>query len=153
MASWRDGVSKEAQDDCDRMLDTALPFAQQMLESYGEFYPYAMRMLDNGATEGLTTKPGRGQWPESDIVLGKLYERLAAQAATLRAVAVVADVVLTTDADPIDAIKVDIEHREGVAISVLVPYQKKGEGQKLVFATPRAAFGDRRIWPATEDDG
>lgn len=153
MASWRDGVSNEAQADCDRMLDTALPFAQQMLEAYGEFYPYAMRMLDNGTTEGLTAKPGSDPWPKSDAVLGKLYDRLATQAATLRAVAVVADVVLTTDAAPIDAIKVDIEHREGVALSVLVPYEKKGDGEKPAFGEARAAFGNHRIWPEPSPPG
>lgn len=147
MPSWRDEVSQEAQDDCDKVLDTALPFAQQMLESYGEFYPYAIRMLDNGVTEGLTTKPGKDEWPRSELVLEKLYERLATQASTLRAVAVVTDVLLTTDAEPIDAVKVDVEHREGVAIAVLVPYEKKPKGQRPEFGTPRAAYGERRLWP------
>ncbi len=150
MASWRDGVSKEAQGDCDRVLDTALPFAQQMLESYGEFYPYAIRLLDNGSTEGLTTKPGKDEWPKSQLVLDKVYERLGAQAGTLRAVAVVTDVLLTTDAEPIDAVKVDVEHREGVAIAVLVPYEKKGKGVKPDFGAPRAAFGERRVWPTAQ---
>ena len=147
MPSWRDDVSPEAQEDCDKVLDTALPFAQQMLESYGEFYPYAIRMLDNGVTEGLTTKPGKDEWPRSELVLEKLYERLITQAATLRAVAVVTDVLLTTDAEPIDALKVDVEHREGVAIAVLVPYSKMGKGEKPEFGVPRAAYGERRLWP------
>ena len=142
-------MSKGAQADCDRILDTAVPFAQQMLESYGEFYPYALKMLDNGATEGVTTKSGTDEWPKSEDVLRSLYARLAAQSATLRAVAVVADVLLTSETAPIDAIRVDIEHREGVAIAVIIPYEKGGKGEKPEFGEPHAAFGERRLWPAT----
>src|SRR5436853_63454 len=101
MASWRDGVSRGAQADCDRILDTAVPFAEHMLESHGEFYPYALKMLDDGTTEGITTKTSKDQWPASEDVLRTLYARLAAQSATLRAVAVVADVLLTSGMAPI----------------------------------------------------
>ena len=142
-------MSEEAQADCDRILDTAVPFAQQMLETYGEFYPYALKLLDNGTTEGLTAKPGQDEWPKSEDVLRNLYQRLTAQSATLRAVAVVADVLLTTDANPIDAVKVEIEHREGVAIAVLIPYEKQQDGKNPQFGAPRAALGERRVWPAS----
>src|SRR5436853_7910611 len=104
-------------------------------------------MLDHRTTEGITTKTGKDQWPKSEDVLRTLYGRLAAQSATLRAVAVVADVLLRSETAPIDAIRVDIEHREGVAIAVIIPYEKRGPGEKPQLGEPHAAFGERRLWP------
>ncbi len=131
------------------MFDVALPHAQEMLTDFGEFYPYAMKMLDDGSTQGVAIKPGKVARPRSRTMLETLYERLAAEASALRAVAFVADVLLTSDTSPIDAIRVDVEHREGVAIAVLVPYVKKGEHERPDFGEPHAARGVRRLWPAT----
>jgi len=65
----------------------------------------------------------------------------------LRGASVVADVRIK-DPDG-DAIRVEVEHREGVgvAIAVLLPYtiQKK----QMVYGNMQAAAAQRRIWPAS----
>lgn len=149
MPSWRDEVSEQAQAECDRMFDVALPFAQDMLADYGEFYPYAMKMLDDGSTQGVAIRPGKVARPRSKTIVDTLYQRLGAERETLRAVAVVADVLLTSNTSPMDAIRIDVEHRDGVAIAVLVPYVKKGEHERPDFGEPRATYGERRLWPPT----
>jgi hypothetical protein len=144
MASWRDSLSEEAQADVDRTLNEALPFAQQMLERHGEFFPYAVKLTVGGDFEmvGATTED---EHPASADVLSKLYEGLTWERQTLRAAAIVADV--RTGSSPSDAIRVEIEHREGIALAVLLTYTKKRLGRGVTFGTTDAAPGKRHIWP------
>jgi hypothetical protein len=46
-----------------------------------------------------------------------------------------------------DAIQVEVEHREGVALKVFLPYQKKRFGGGIETGQMSAAAGERRIWP------
>jgi hypothetical protein len=128
------------------MLNEALPFAQQTLDRRGAFYPYALKLTAEGETGMVAADPGQGEYPQSTDVLSMLYSGLESQRETLRAVAVVADVRIGTP--PSDAIRVDIEHREGVALAVFLPYAKKRLGRGVTYGDIRAAAGERRIWPA-----
>jgi hypothetical protein len=144
--SWRDSVSQSCQDDLDRLLREALPFAQQCLAKYGEFFPYGVSLANSGATGMVAANEG-SEHPASTDLLTMLYDGLRGQSAELRGAAVVSDVRIK-DPDG-DAIKIEIEHREGVAMAVLLPYraQKKMFGRDVVYSDMRAAPAERRIWP------
>src|SRR4051812_25752264 len=106
----------------DRLLDTLLPFAEQMLRKHGEFFPFAAAVGSDGevAFVGAATEDDRPQSPE---VVELLYEGLAKQAAAgeIRGAAVCADVQLDTG----DAVRVAIEHADAEPVFCFLPYEKK----------------------------
>lgn len=140
--SWREGTSQTAQDDLDGLLNVVLPFAQQMLDQHGEFFPFAAS-IDNGGELALAAgDPGQGEHPASTDVLATLVEGLRARRDDLRTVAICADVRLTDS----DAAQVELENREGVAIVVLLPYKKKRFGRGVEYLPLQAAAGRPQVW-------
>ncbi len=142
MPSWRDTASVQAQQDLDDLLGAALGFAQRQLASHGEFYPYAIAIRTDGETEmipGLRADADRR--PSSAHVLAACLSVLSNRQAEIRAAAIVVDVHLP-DLDQ-DAIEVSLEHAEGQALRVLLPYARHGD---IEYGPIRASDTDRRIW-------
>jgi hypothetical protein len=144
MASWRDDASQEAQDDLDGLLNATLPFAQEMLSKRGEFHPFGAAVDVGGELKMVAGDPGAGKHPESAAVLGALLEGLRSQSGELRAAALVADVRV----DSSDAIRVEMEHRDGHAMTVLMPYKKKRLGRGIEYASLQAGAATRQVWPS-----
>jgi hypothetical protein len=141
--SWRDQFSSAAQDDLDGLVDTVLPFAQQMLAQHGEFFPYGAVVSADGRVEILAASRGADQRPGSDEHLRILYSAAQSTSATTRATAFVSDVRLD-GSTPSDAIRVELEHRDGLALTVLLPYRRKR--RKVEYGDMSAQTGDRRVW-------
>ena len=141
MPSWRDSMSTQGQADMDNMLGAALPFAQQMLAKHGEFFPYAVSMSADGKIALVAADVG-SETPASQDVLAVLYEGLRSRAHELRAAAIVSDVKLGSGED---AIRVEIEHREGGVLAVVLPYTKRG--RSITYGDLAALGGERRVWP------
>ena len=131
MTSWRDSASGQSQDDLDGLLNVTLPFAQQMLAKSGEFYPFGAAVSADGGTRLLAGDPGQGEHPASPEVLYTLLAGLRQTRADLRAVAICSDVGLADT----DAVRVELEHRDGHAMAVLMPYKKKRFGRGLSTAS------------------
>jgi hypothetical protein len=142
--AWRDSASAESQSDLDALLNAALPFAQQMLAKHGEFFPYGVAMTRDGQIAMIAGYTGTEK-PPSTEVLAVLYEGLRTKGQENRAAAVVADVRLRGEGT--DAIQVEVEHREGIALKLFLPYRKKRFGGKLETGEMRGEAGERRIWP------
>jgi hypothetical protein len=128
----------------DALLNAALPFAKQQLAKHGEFFPYGVAMTRDGKITMIAGYTGSDR-PPSTEVLDILYAGLRSKAEENRGAAVVADVRLKGEGN--DAIQVEIEHREGVALKVFQPYRKKRFGGGLENGQMRAEAGERRIWP------
>jgi hypothetical protein len=128
----------------DRLLNLALPFAQQMLAKHGEFFPYAMATSQDGQDRMIGGYTGIEKPPSAEL-LSLLYDGLRARAADERAAAVVADVRLRTPETA--AIQVELEHRDGVSLTVHLPYRKKPLGGALEYGQISAAAGRCKIWP------
>jgi hypothetical protein len=141
MTSWRDSASEQAQDDLDGLLGSSLPFAQEMLDRRGEFFPYAARISLAGETQLIAGDPGEGEQPTSVAVIQVLVEGLRAERDTLRAAAVVSDVRLADS----DAVRVELEHADGHAIVALLPYRKKLL-RRIEYGQMTAGAGERQIW-------
>jgi len=142
VTSWRDSASKQVQDDLDGLLEACLPFAQEMLDKHGEFIPYASAITSSGETKLVAGDPGEGEQPSSAAVLQVLVEGLRAERDTMRAAAVVSDVRLSDS----DAARVEVEHQEGQAIVVFLPYRKKRLRRGVEYGEITAGQGDRQVW-------
>jgi hypothetical protein len=143
MASWRDTASQQTQDDLDGLLGAALPFAQQMLERSGEFFPIAVGLSAEGETRMISGGPDVGIRPDSSVVRSLLLDGLRHERDGLRAAAVVCDVFVAGS----DAVRVELEHVDGVAIAVALPYTKK-RFRGVGYGDIRATSSTRAIWEA-----
>jgi hypothetical protein len=142
MTSWRDSASQQSQDDLDGLLNVTLPFAQQMLGKSGEFYPFGAAVTASGETRLMAGDPGRGEHPGSVEVLSTLLDGFRQTRADLRAVAICSDVRLPDS----DAVRVELEHRDGHAMAVLMPYKKKRFGRGVEHEDLRGGSADTQVW-------
>lgn len=142
MASWRDSASQLAQDDLDGLLNSALPFAQQMLDERGEFFPYGVALSAAGEARMVAGDPGQGEHPRSQDVLRTIVEGLRRERDNLRAVALVADVRMADS----DAVRVELEHSEGPTMAVLLPYTKKRLRRTVEFGNLAATAAAPSVW-------
>lgn len=162
--TWRDVASPQAQADLDELLSAALGAAMEHLEKNGEFYPFAMS-VDGEPTIDSAGEPtdasnqavapdvdvvfadpaALGEQPEPEAVLAELRRVLAVRAenenrtVAQRATAIVLYVVVPEFGD---AVRVDLEHAEGVQLMVLAPVMGKGKSRKRTFE-----YGDLRLLP------
>jgi hypothetical protein len=142
MTTWRDSAAQQSQDDLDGLLNATLPFAQQMLAKNGEFYPFGAAVTAGGETRLVAADPDRGEHPASGEVLSSLLDGFRRTREDLRAVAVCSDVRLP-DAD---AVRVELEHRDGQAMTVLLPYKKKRFGRGVDYEDLRGGTTDKQVW-------
>ena len=151
MTSWRDETSEQVQDELDDLLDVSLRAAQQRLDEAGEFYPFAVTSAEVGRAEVLTPPVHTGPRAVADVteVFELCWAALREAAGSARAGAVVTNVGGSDG----DAIAVALEHREGPAIEVFLPYVTQGKTngkkppQKHRFGELQAGPWQPRIWP------
>lgn len=119
MTTWRDTTSEHVQSDLDRLLNTVLPFADEMLRKHGEFYPYGAAITREGEEQVFAADPGEAEDPNPSEILTSLVNGMSEESNTLRAAALVSDVT----SEKTDAIMVHLEHADSMAITVLLPYR------------------------------
>lgn len=146
MASWRENASQQAQDDLDGLFGSALDFAQQQLDKNGEFYPFAFTVNRDG-TQQIEMADTGAEYPDSAELLTMLTAGLSAKRDDLRATALVADVSLP-ESDR-DAVRVTVEHAEGVALTILLPYELQLSDGSVGYGELQASPATAEIWPAS----
>jgi len=95
----------------------------------------------SGETRLVAGDLGEAHPPGADV-LSLLAERLRQDRAELRAVAICSDVRLPDS----DAVRVELEHQDGHAMAVLMPYKKKRFGRGVEYADLRGGTADKQIW-------
>ncbi|MGQ0844198.1 MAG: hypothetical protein ACT4QF_08685 [Sporichthyaceae bacterium] len=143
MTSAHDEPSEEAQGELNGLLNVSLDVAAEQLTTVGEFYPYAVAVGLDGQPRLVTPDMGTEEHPDSSVVLERCIEALVAARKDFRASAVIVDVRLN-DADT-DAIRVDLEHAEGLSLRILLPYVKSAD-DGLVFGEMQAEQAVRAVW-------
>lgn len=144
MTSWRDTASASAQEDLDGLLNLVLPLAQELLGKNGQFYPFGASVSTDGEASITATDPGVGDHPHPEQVLAGVYDGARASAAENRAAAFVTDVI----ANGSDAVRVELEHRDGIALVVVVPYKPSTLNRVPKFEQMSVAQGEPQVWTA-----
>jgi hypothetical protein len=148
MPSWRDTTSATAQSELDALLSTVLPLAREHLSRYGELLPFGAATAADGSIALLAVDTGQPSSPRVDV-LQRLQTVARAGKAENRAVAFVSDVTLQAG----DAVRIELEHSEGVAIVVIAPYTRGVVRRRVKIGTLRATSGEPRIWTAGRATG
>jgi hypothetical protein len=117
--------------DFNELLKPLLPFAQEMLEKHGEFYPFGAAMSVAGKVS-LTDVDTGAKHPPSQEVIDFLVDVFRAQAAKkqVRAVGICMDVrtIAPGQTEKTDAICARLRHADRESIDVFLPYQKDESG-------------------------
>jgi hypothetical protein len=130
------------QSDLDRLLNTALRFADEMLSRHGVFSPYGAAITRSGDEQVFAADPGAEEAPNPSEVLTSLVTGMSEDKQDLRAAALVSDVT----SDRTDAVMIHLEHADSMAVTVLVPYRQTDEDVEFdeLTATPTEALIWRR---------
>lgn len=142
MTSWRDSTPDDVQTLFDGLFGLGLDAALDMLTKRKEFYPFGFEAR-GGEAVMVGSDPGLGDHPESQAVLDLLYEGGRSRRGDMDAVAYVCDVRLDSGSD---AVRVDLEHRDGHTLQIVTPYRIKRIGRGVETGQMSVPSGVRRIW-------
>jgi hypothetical protein len=106
-------------------------------------FPFGAAVTTEGQVRLVGADPASGEHPASQDVLGLLYEGARQTRADRRAVAFAADVLLK---DGADAVRIELEHRDGTALVLLVPYTRSRFKKTVALGQMSGGVGERRIW-------
>lgn len=135
--------------DCEALMNSVLPFAEQMLTTHGEFHPFGGAMRPDGQLVSIAGYDGNQRPRPIDVVtLMKGAFVAAARNGEYKATAIVYDVKvkLPSTEEKSDAIAVSLNHQESYSVIVLFPY--KIDSGKLILGTAFAQEGEADIFPA-----
>ena len=129
----------------DDVLDALLPFAHQLLDKHGEFFPFGAAMGRDGKI-GMVAGDTGTEHPPSDEVMELIREAMRRDRDKYVAVGLCYDVRVRTSAAaaPSDAICVSLEHRDGMAVDVVEPYAKRGT--KIEYGSLSAQQGRKTVF-------
>jgi len=134
--------------DCEALMSSVLPFAEQMLTTHGEFIPFGGAMRLDGQLVSIAGYDG-DEHPRSVDVMGLMKDGLvaAARKGEYKATAIVYDVRvnLPSTGDKSDAIAISLNHRDNYSVIVFFPY--KLDSGRLILGTVFAQKGEADIFP------
>ncbi|MFC8041460.1 hypothetical protein ACFUOZ_19085 [Paenarthrobacter sp. NPDC057355] len=148
---WHEGLSEEAIQDVFKLVGAAVPFAQDQLGKNGVLAPY-------GITTDLTGELGHhlayqeadedGEVDSAESVQ-MMTEGFRSKKDTLRGTCILADVRLRAeDGGSVDAVRLHIEHAEGLSMLILKPYELDGQSNAVVFGDSAVLPTEARVWSA-----
>jgi len=135
-------------DDCEKLMNAMLPFAEDLLKKHGEFYPYAGALNPAGQAFGVGVYDTEN--PQSSDVISDLKKSLMEGARTGQylATAIIYDVHVTlpSSGEQTDAIAIRLDHRNNYSVKVFLPY--RFAGTELILGTAFAEKGEAGIFPS-----
>jgi hypothetical protein len=133
--------------DLERLLSSAMPFAEQMLTNNGGFFPYGWTMDNDGKIAAVAGYTGVEQ-PKSQEVIDLLKGAFHRQArdGTIKACALAYDIRTVPPGQTLktDAVAVNLDHRGGMSIVVIYPY--KIDNTKVQFGKSWAVKGEGKTF-------
>jgi hypothetical protein len=138
---WRATTSQAAQEDLDGLFADSLKAAAVAL-AHQNFTPFMLVIERSGGRS--FRELGAMVCSDENAVVGAL--QLDSDGSTLRARATVLDVTVRAPFTG-DAIRVKLEHSEGVAIDMLVPYRAGDDGITVAVEESAGAAAVSSLWP------
>ncbi len=143
MPSPRVVLSPAAQSEIDLLLAAAIRVAKQHLAESSEFTPFALVADHDGRLLVADVDISNlGKHPESSEIADAIVAQLRAVAAIVRGTALIVNTRLSERKT--DAIEVRLEHSEGTAVLVFLPYKSSKLGGEI-------DFGELMLFPATPE--
>ncbi len=121
-----------------------MPFAVESLEKHGDFFPFGatLDIDDHGRLITAEDNADKRQ-PASHVLVEALRRGMRADVDVLKCIALVVNLRLE---DGGDAISIQLEHRGGQTLTLLVPYTKKRFGRGLTVGDTVVLAGEQHIW-------
>ena len=118
-----------SQKELEQLLNAVVPQAEERLAERGEVYPFGAMMKTDGGVVFSTVEAGDESNPRGQFV-ELLVSGLRARRADYRAVAICWDgKIRQVDTEEVsDAVIVFLEHADGEAVNIYLPYQKMADG-------------------------
>ncbi len=132
--------------DLEGLLNALVPHAEKQLAEYGDFFPYAGVMRQDGNLESVMPEMREGAF-NLDAWRDALVDRLrqGARAGRYRATGLVLNVEMDVPgSDRVRAIRVALEHETGVGYDVYIPYWFEGPG--VSYGSAMAAEGSCQVF-------
>ena len=109
----------------EKLLDELMPFAEEMLNKHGEFFPFAGVMSPDGGFNHVAGYDGEEQPPANrirELIEGGLREKATRNECDLAVIVVNVNLIDQENGEQVDAIQAGIEHRAGYFVDVFFPY-------------------------------
>ena len=130
------------------LIDSALPFAEQMLAKHQEFFPYGAKMLPDLKIVSVGGYTGE-EHPKSVDVISLLQQAYIKEAKEKKIIAsaLVYDIrtIPPGATEKTDAVAIDLDHRDGFSVIMVYPY-RLDENKKPVFGQAFAMEGKAEIF-------
>ena len=113
--------------DCETLMNTLMPLAEQMLKELGDFYPFGATLSIDGIVS-LTPMNSQGNYQDTKDVMNDLIKTHSAFAkeGCIKASGIVWNgKTQNAEGKDSDAIIISLEHRDGYAVLVGQPYKRK----------------------------
>ncbi len=137
-----------AREELNKLLYALLPFAQQELAKSREFYPFGATMGKDGAI-ALVGGQAEEEHPKSQALIDNIVANFQNMAASKEIIAagVCFAVRVTPPGQPdmVDAICTRLEHADGEALDVLLPYNQTGN-EEITYGDLFAVPGSVRLF-------
>jgi hypothetical protein len=138
-----------AKADAEKLLDSLMPFAKQMLQNHHEFFPFGGHMASDGTVGHEGAYNGQEQPPSQELIgiLKQAHQR-DARDSKIRACATIYDIrtIPPGRTQKQDAIAAAIDHVSGYSVVVIFPYTFDAQ-KNLQVESPFAMEGAHDIFP------
>ncbi len=139
------------QEHCDKLTNALFPFAQQMLEQAGTFYPFGAFINSDGQLESVAGYNGT-EHPQPreiiDLITRGFRQRIAAH--RCRAIGICVDVRFAPpgQTEKVDTALASLEDATG-GLNVYLPYRKQPDG-RVVYLDLVSMPAQQTMFPRTD---